>query len=66
MDVSAQVMTPPVVGRMVDVSVVAEALGVCESTIYRLVDDEAIPFARVGRAIRFDLAEVLNAVKARA
>jgi excisionase family DNA binding protein len=45
-------------GPLLDVGVVAEALGVTERHVRRLVAERRIPFFKVGKFVRFDSAEL--------
>ena len=52
--------------RLVDKRVIANALDVCPATVLRLARNGEIPFHRVGgRLVRFNVDEVLRAVKQR-
>lgn len=46
-------------GPLVKAPVVAAHLGVHKATVYRMVQDGRIPCILVGRAIRFDLLDVM-------
>lgn len=50
--------------QLVPIEDVADALRVSTRTVWRLVEQGTIPTYRVGRAVRFSLAEVIDAVKA--
>ena len=50
--------------RLIDVQELALALNIAPSQVYRLATRGDLPFLRVGRYLRFDLAAVLNALKA--
>ena len=53
-------------GILVDAATVAERLGQAKSSIYRLAKTGAIPSYRagqLGRGVRFDLAEVRDALR---
>ncbi|MFP7238102.1 helix-turn-helix domain-containing protein [Bacillus altitudinis] len=39
--------------RTLNAQEVAEELGVCKKTIYKMVKEKKIPFYRIGRLIRF-------------
>jgi excisionase family DNA binding protein len=55
-------MTHPV-GRLVNASAVAAALGVSRETVYRLARLDRLPSVRIGpRSVRFDPAAVAAAV----
>ena len=43
----------------------AERLGMSVRTVYRLASEERVPFYRAGRLLRFDLDEVLAAMRER-
>jgi excisionase family DNA binding protein len=43
---------------LVDVQAAADYMGVSPRTVRRLVHDDAIPYRRVGRHVRFDLARL--------
>ena len=45
--------------QVVDVKGLAEALQVSERTVYDLVRSSAIPYMKVGRLLRFDIAKVM-------
>lgn len=47
----------------VKADVVARALDVSERTVRRMVEAGKIPYYRAGEGLRFDLAEVLAALK---
>lgn len=46
------------VTRMLDVHAVADAIGVSEKTVRRLVARRSIPFHKIGPLVRFDEADV--------
>jgi excisionase family DNA binding protein len=41
--------------RLLSIIEAAEWLGISQSFLYKLVESEAIPHIRLGRAIRFDI-----------
>lgn len=45
-------------GRLVDVAGLADELGVTEYFVRRLVSERRIPYLKIGKFVRFDLAEV--------
>lgn len=53
-------MTTP---QLVPVDDLADALSVSTRTVWRLVERGTIPTYRVGRAVRFCVDEVIDAVK---
>jgi excisionase family DNA binding protein len=44
--------------RYLDVKEVAEYLGLAESTVYTMVSQRRIPFAKVGRRTKFDRLQI--------
>ena len=44
--------------RLLSIVETAEWLGISQSFLYKLVESEAIPHIRLGRAIRFDIKEL--------
>jgi excisionase family DNA binding protein len=44
--------------RLLSVAEAAEWLGLSQSYLYKLVEADAIPHIRFGRAIRFDIKEL--------
>jgi excisionase family DNA binding protein len=49
--------------KLVSVEELAAIVGISARTVYRLVEDEKIPAYRVRRQLRFDQAEVLEALR---
>ncbi len=47
-----------VTGGLLTVRQVAEMLGVCERTVFSLTQEGKLPAARIGRAVRYDPADV--------
>jgi len=41
--------------RLLNIAEAGEWLGLSESFLYKLVEDDSIPHIRIGRAIRFDI-----------
>lgn len=58
----AQTRPGAVEGQIVDVEQMAELLGVSIGTVRNLVGRDAIPHLRVGRQLRFVVADVLRAM----
>jgi excisionase family DNA binding protein len=50
-------------GQIVDTNAIAQILGVSVPTVRRLVDADAIPHLRVGKQLRFVVADVLAAMQ---
>lgn len=50
-------------GQIVDTNGIAQILGVSVQTVRRLVDADAIPHLRVGKQLRFVVADVLAAMQ---
>lgn len=46
--------------KLVDVKTVAEMLGVKQKTVYDWVHRRMIPFAKLGRLVRFDEQEIVK------
>ena len=44
--------------QLLDIAGLAERLGVGERFVRRLVNERRIPFLKIGRHVRFDVAEV--------
>lgn len=51
--------------QLVDVDQIAAILGVSARTVYRLVEADGIPHMRVGKQLRFSVADVLAAMNLR-
>ena len=51
--------------QLLDVNQIADRLGVTPRFIRRLVDERRIPFCKLGKFVRFDVAEVAAWVDAR-
>ena len=51
--------------KLYNVQELAEFLGVKVNTVYLWVEQKRIPFVKVGRLVRFNLDEVLSAIKKR-
>jgi len=49
--------------RLVNARQLAKPLGICKSTVYRLVRDGKIPAIRLGGVLRFDVARVAEALR---
>ena len=60
----AQTRPGAVDGQVVDIEQLAEILGVSVKTVRRLVDNDAIPHLRVGKHLRFVVADVLASMNA--
>ena len=43
---------------LLDVSEIAERLGISKSLVYKMAQNKEIPHYRIGNAIRFDLDEI--------
>jgi excisionase family DNA binding protein len=50
--------------KLLTVAELAVRLGTSAQTVYRLAESGRIPFARVGRQLRFDEGRVLEALEA--
>lgn len=51
-------MPEPMLGRLVGVDQLARELGISRHTVYSWVSQRRIPFLKVGRLLRFDLAAI--------
>jgi excisionase family DNA binding protein len=54
---------PPHEPRLLSTQQLAEAVGLSEWTIRKLVRERRIPYLRIGRSLRFDYAEVREATR---
>jgi excisionase family DNA binding protein len=57
--------TPPQVERLLDVTAVADTLGVCPRTVRRMIKDGRIPALRVGRSVRIRAADLNRLINSR-
>ena len=53
------------VERLLDVTAVAETLGVCPRTVRRMIKDGRIPALRVGRSVRIRAADLNRLINSR-
>ena len=45
-------------GRLMDISEVAQRLGVKVNTVYSWVNQRKIPYVKMGRLLKFDLSDI--------
>lgn len=50
--------------RFLDVSEVAEYLGLAEQTVYKMVSERRIPFVKMGRRTKFDREQLDRWIRA--